>query len=58
MSACMRSLYSSDQCAPGFILRGEADCGVAVLLLGATRGATFSLSVGRGDVGLGLLIDL
>jgi hypothetical protein len=62
MSACIRSLYSSDQWAPGFCLAGVIDLGVdgavGVVLLAVARGATLSLRVGRGDGGLGLLIRL
>jgi hypothetical protein len=54
MSACMRSLYSSDQWAPDFCLL--LSCGremEAVLLsLGDFRAPILNLSVARGDVGL------
>jgi len=54
MSACMRSLYSSDQCAPGFKLALLFGCGRGDVLtsLGDFRAPAFSLSVTRGDVGL------
>jgi hypothetical protein len=50
----MRSLYSSDQCAPGFRLALLCDCGRGGVLLSLTdfRAPTFSLSVARGDGGL------
>jgi hypothetical protein len=53
MSACMRSLYSSDQRAPGFTLALLCGCGrgAVLLSLGDFRAPTFSLSVTR-DVGL------
>ena len=54
MSACMRSLYSSDQWAPGFSLLvfcGRGTGGV-LLSLGDFLTPAFSLSVARGDVGL------
>ena len=43
--------------AADLAVAGAADLGVEGLLSETTRGATFSLRVGRGDVGLGLLID-
>ena len=55
MSACIRSLYSSDQWAPGFklaLLRGCGSGGV-LLSLGDFRTPAFSLSVARGDLGSG-----
>jgi hypothetical protein len=54
MSACMRSLYSSDQWAPGFPLALPCACGRGGVLLSLAdfRAATFSLSVTRDDVGL------
>jgi hypothetical protein len=53
MSACIRSLYSSDQRAPGFTLALLCGCGrgAVLLSLGDFRAPTFSLSVTR-DVGL------
>ncbi len=53
MSACMRSLYSSDQWAPGLrcaLLCGWGGGGV-LLSLGDFRTPGFSLSVTRGDGG-------
>ena len=54
MSACMRSLNSSDQCALGFCL--PLSCGRAtgadLLSLGDLRAPIFSLRVGRRDEGL------
>jgi len=50
----MRSLYSSDQCAPGLswvAFRGRG-VGVVLLSLGDFRAPIFNLSVARGDVGL------
>jgi hypothetical protein len=55
MSACIRSLYSSDQWAPGFtlvLLRGCGSGGV-LLSLGDFSTPAFSLSVTRGDLGFG-----
>jgi len=54
MSACMRSLYSSDQCAPGFKLALPCGCGRAGVLLSLAdfRAPSFSLSVTRDGVGL------
>ena len=54
MSACMRSLYSSDQCAPGFDLLVFCGRAVAVALLsrGDFRAPILSLSVARDDGGL------
>ena len=54
MSACMRSLYSSDQWAPGFrlaLLCGWGGGGVLFSLEGF-RAPAFSLSVTRDEVGL------
>jgi hypothetical protein len=53
MSACIRSLYSSDQRAPGFPLALPCGCGGGVLISFADfRAATFNLSVTRGEPGL------
>jgi hypothetical protein len=55
MSTCIRSLYSSDQWAPGFksaLLRG-CGAGGGLLSLGVFRTPAFSLSVTRGDLGFG-----
>lgn len=55
MSACMRSLYSSDQWAPGFrlaLLRGLGTVGVLLSVRGF-RAPAFSLSVIRDDGGGG-----
>ena len=54
MSACMRSLYSSDQCAAGLSLVVFCGGGVGAVLrsLDDFRASAFSLSVTRGDVGL------
>jgi hypothetical protein len=54
MSACMRSLYSSDQCAPGFELALLCGCGGGGVLfsLSGFRAPTLSLSVTRDDGGL------
>jgi hypothetical protein len=54
MSACMRSLYSSDQWAPGFSLMLSFGLGVGdvLLSLGDFRAPDFSLRVARGDVEL------
>lgn len=54
MSSCMRSLYSSDQCAPGLSLVVFCGRGVGTVLLslGDFRAPAFSFSVKRGDVGL------
>jgi hypothetical protein len=54
MSACIRSLYSSDQRAPGFPLALLCACGRGGVLLSLAdfRAPIFSLSVARGDVGL------
>jgi hypothetical protein len=55
MLACICSLYSSDQRAPGFesvLLRGCGSGGV-LLSLGDLRTPAFSLSVTRGDLGFG-----
>lgn len=48
MSACIRCLYSSDQCAPGFwfALLGGRGAGGALVSAGL-RAPTFNLSVGR-----------
>jgi hypothetical protein len=55
MSACIFSLYSSDQRAPGFesVLRRGCGSGGVLLSLGDLRTPVFSLSVTRGDLGLG-----
>jgi hypothetical protein len=52
MSACIRSLYSSDQCAPVLSLVAFCGRGVGAVLLslGDLRASTFSLSVTRGDL--------
>jgi hypothetical protein len=54
MSACMRSLYSSDQRAPNFclVLSCGRGMGAVLLSLGDFRASTFSLSVTRGDLAL------
>jgi hypothetical protein len=54
MSACMRSLYSSDQCAAGLSLVVFCGGGVGAVLLslGDFRASAFSLSVTRGDLAL------
>ena len=54
MSACMRSLYSSDQWAPGFWLALLCGWGGGGVLASFEdfRAPTFSLSVTRDDVGL------
>ena len=55
MSACICSLYSSDQRAPGFesvLLRGCGSGGV-LLSLGDFRTPAFNLSVNRGVLGFG-----
>jgi hypothetical protein len=54
MSACMRSLYSSDQWAPGFALLLSLGFGVAgvLLSLGDFRAPALSLRVVRGAAGL------
>ena len=54
MSACMRSLYSSDQGAPGFSLLLFCCRGVGEVLLsrGDFRAPILSLSVVRDDEGL------
>ena len=54
MSACMRSLYSSDQCAPclGLVVFCGSGAGAFLIPLGDTRASTFSLSVTRGDLAL------
>jgi len=53
MSACIRSLYSSDQWAPGFVLALLRGCesGGVLPSLGDFRTPTFNLSVTRGDWG-------
>jgi hypothetical protein len=55
MSACMRSLYSSDQVAPGFRLALLCGLGMGGVLLSLAdfRNPTLSLSVTRGDGGEG-----
>jgi hypothetical protein len=55
MSACIRSLYSSDQRAPGFTLVLLRGCGSGGGLLSLDDFCTpaFSLSVTRGDLGFG-----
>ena len=55
MSACIRSLYSSDQWAPGFSLPLFGACGVGVVLISLAdfRAPNFNLSVARGDAGGG-----
>jgi hypothetical protein len=60
MSACIRSLYSSDQWALGFPLALLCACGRGGVLLSLAdfRAATFSLSVTRDDVGLEDEFDL
>ncbi len=52
MSACMRSLYSSDQCAPGLSLVVFFGCGVGAVLLslGDFGASIFSLSMTRVDL--------
>jgi hypothetical protein len=54
MSACMRSLYSSDQCAPAFSLPLSLGPGVGgvLLSLGDFRAPAFSLRMVRGEAGL------
>jgi hypothetical protein len=54
MSACMRSLNSSDQRAPGFPFALLCACGRGGVLLSLAdfRAATFNLSVTRDDVEL------
>jgi hypothetical protein len=54
MSACMRSLNSSDQCAPGLSLLLLCGCGGGGVLLsrGDFRAPTLSVSVARDEVGL------
>ena len=53
MSACMRALYSSDQCAPGLSFAFFSACGMAGALPGSVdlRAPTLSLSVGRVEGG-------
>ena len=56
MSACIRSLYSSDQWAPGFKLALLRGCGSESVLLSLGDFRTtpaFNLSVTRGDLGSG-----
>ena len=50
----MRSLYSSEQCAPGLSLAMFCGRGIGAVLLslGDFRASTLSLSVTRGDLGL------
>ena len=54
MSACMRSLYSSDQRAPGFRFVLLCVCGSGGILISPADLLTpaLSLSVARDDVGL------
>ncbi len=54
MSACMRSLYSSDQWAPGFslLLSLGPEVGSVLLSLGDFRAPVFSLRMDRGEAGL------
>jgi hypothetical protein len=54
MSACMRSLYSSDQWAPDFclLLSCGREMGAVLLSLGDFRAPIFNLSVTRANVGL------
>ena len=55
MSACMRSLYSSDHFAPGFCLALSCGCGVGSVVAasrGDFRAPALSLRVGRVDEGL------
>jgi hypothetical protein len=58
MSACMRSLNSSDQWAPGLSLLLLVGCGCGgggggvLLSRGDFRAPTLSVSVAREDVGL------
>ncbi len=60
MSACMRSLYSSAQCAPGLSLAVFCGRGVgaAALSLGDFRASIFSLSVTRGGLAVGNEFEL
>jgi hypothetical protein len=60
MSFCMRSLYPSDQCAPGLALFGfwDGEVGVGLLSLEAFRAPVFSLSVGRDTAGLEIEFEL
>ena len=54
MSACMRSLYSSDQRAPGLSLRllcgRGVGAGTVLVSVGGFRAPGFSLRVARGGV--------
>ena len=54
MSACIRSLYSSDQWAPGLplVVAWGRGAGTVLLSLGDFRAPIFNFSVARGDVGL------
>jgi hypothetical protein len=54
MSACMRSLYSSDQCAPGLRLVVFCGRGMGAVFrsLGDLHASTFSLSMTRVDLAL------
>ena len=54
MSACMLSLYSSDQCASGLSFVGFCGRGVGAVLLslGDFRASAFSLSITRVDLAL------
>ena len=54
MSACMHSLYWSDQGAPDLclLLPCGRGMGPVLLSLGDFRASTFSLSVTRGDLAL------
>ena len=57
ISACMRRLYSSDQCAPGlestFLFTFALALGGALAASGGFRAGTLSLSVRRGEAGGG-----
>ncbi len=55
MSACIRSLYSSDQRAPGlsWVAFCGRDVGIVLLSLGDFLASPFSLSVTRGGLALG-----
>ena len=62
MSACMRSLYSSDQRAPGLSLRllcgRGVGAGTVLVSVGGFRAPGFSLRVGRAGGGLGEEFEL
>jgi len=60
MSACMRSLYKSDRCAPGLssVVLCCRDVGAVLFSLGGFRTSPFSLSVTRGDLALRDEFDL